>query len=59
MSDLLERKRRTVFKYLDVDGDGKLTVQDFLQIANRLIETGNLKGEEAARCRETLLKVLA
>ena len=57
MSELLKRKRKTVFQYLDADRDGMLTVKDFLEIANRFIESGKLKGEDASRCRKRMLKV--
>ena len=57
MSDFLKRKRTTVFHYLDMDGDGLITVKDFLEIANRFIKSGNLQGEDAARCRDQMLKV--
>ena len=57
MSNLLERKRRTIFQHLDLDQDGVITVKDYLELANRFTESGNLKGQDAARCKERMLKV--
>ena len=57
MSDILERKRKTMFQFMDIDGDGMITGNDFLEIANRFVESGNLKGEDAKQCRDQMLKV--
>ena len=43
---------------MDADGDGMITVKDFLEIANRFIESGNFKGEDAEQCIDQILKVM-
>ena len=57
MSDLLLRKRKTLFKLIDIDHDGFLTKQDYDGIADRFIKKGNLGGEAAQDVRDKLHQV--
>lgn len=53
-SDFWLNKMKTHYKVLDLDGDGVITSNDFLTLANRFVEVDSLSDDEAQMLRESL-----
>lgn len=57
MSDFWLKKMRTYFQRIDFDKDGAITRKDFEGMAERVIETGKLQGDQQEDLRRTLTAV--
>ena len=50
----LERKLKTRFFHLDVNGDGYISTEDYKELGNRFIDYGKLVGEEKQRMKRMI-----
>jgi Ca2+-binding EF-hand superfamily protein len=53
-SDFWIKKMKTHYNVIDIDRDGAITPKDFVALADRFIEVGNLSDQEAASLRDRL-----